>query len=204
MLVLNKPSGVPVHTAKGPHTPLENWFDQLTFGLPKPPTLAHRLDKDTSGCLVLARNPFSAKILGKLFESGRIQKTYLAVVQGCPNPGEGVIDMPLAPQSEKKYLWRVKVDPKGKSAITHYRVLEVLGGVSLVELSPKTGRTHQLRAHMAAIGCPILGDKAYGDPDSHPFLHLHASSITVPLYVKKDPIFIEAPIPSYFEETLQF
>ena len=197
MLVLNKPSGVPVHAGSGKFTPIDVHFEELRFGLPQKPELAHRLDKDTSGCLVLGRHRQALKRLGHLFESGQAEKVYHAVVHGKMPGEEGVIDFPLAPQSKHKTRWWMKVDPAGKPALTHYKVLGSNDQHSYLELRPKTGRTHQLRVHCAAVGCPILGDKIYGVSDGVSTLHLHAYSITLPLYPKKDPITVTAPVPEY-------
>lgn len=197
VLVLNKPSGVPVHAGSGKLIPIDVHFEELRFGLPQKPELAHRLDKDTSGCLVLGRHRQALKRLGHLFESGQAEKVYHAVVHGKMPEAEGVIDLPLAPQSKHKTRWWMKVDASGKPALTHYKVLHTEGQYSYVELRPKTGRTHQLRVHCAAVGCPIFGDKIYGVSDDVSTLHLHAYSIALPLYPKKDPITVIAPLPEY-------
>jgi len=105
ILIINKPSGIPVHKGSGGGVVLEDYFHDLKFGLPNPPTLAHRLDKDTSGCLVLARNKAGAVRMGKLFENDHVQKHYLAVVHGVAALDEGIIDLPLGKQSERKNLW---------------------------------------------------------------------------------------------------
>ncbi|MBN9413466.1 MAG: RNA pseudouridine synthase [Candidatus Paracaedimonas acanthamoebae] len=199
MLVLNKPSGIAVHAGAKKNNSLDAYFKELTFGLPRLPALAHRLDKDTSGCLVLGRHPEALRRLGHLFETNQIQKTYWAIVKGRLSQKEGIIDLPLAPQSEKKYHWWMKVDPEGKSAITHFKVLGETDDTSWLELKPQTGRTHQLRVHCAALGNPILGDRIYGVLEDKSQLHLHAYSIEIPLYYKKPSIEIKAPSPSYME-----
>lgn len=199
ILVLNKPAGIAVHAGAKKSDSLDAYFEELKFGLPRLPALAHRLDKDTSGCLVLGRHPEALRRLGHLFETNQIQKTYWAIVRGTLVEKEGVIDLPLAPQSQKKYHWWMKVDPQGKEAITEYKVLRETEEASWLELKPKTGRTHQLRVHCAAIGHPILGDRIYGNPEEMCPLHLHAYSIEIPLYLKKPSIEIKAPIPSSLE-----
>ncbi len=201
MLVLNKPSGIPVHAGTGKLIPLDRYFDHLRFGLPKAPALAHRLDKDTSGCLVLGRHNEALRRLGKLFTHDHIQKTYWAIVHGQPPQEEGMIDLPLSPQSTRRNLWWMKVDPdNGKPSLTHYRILCTNGTTSWLELTPKTGRTHQLRVHCAAIGCPIIGDKIYGEEKEDSPLCLHAATIEIPLYPKKEAIKVTAPAPQHLAE----
>lgn len=201
ILILNKPSGIAVHSDNKHNNGLDKYLDFLRFGLPRKPELAHRLDKDTSGCLILGRHAQSLKTLGNLFENNKISKTYLAIVEGCPPDEMGIIDAPLAPLSDKKYQWWMKVDVDGKPSVTEYKVLKTIGDKTLLELTPKTGRTHQLRVHCAHIGCPILGDKIYGKGKKD-YLYLHASTLEIPLYPKKDSIKIEAPIPEHFIKEL--
>lgn len=212
ILVLDKPSGIAVHTANGGMNNLERYFPALQFGLPNPPTLGHRLDRGTSGCLVLARHREAARRLGVLFAENRIKKTYWAVVKGDFPTGnysqeEGCIDLPLSKQSESKKHWWMKVDLEGGvSAITDYRVLGRGEGLTWVELSPQTGRTHQLRVHCAALGHPILGDYIYdpeGETSAKDGLHLHARSLEIPLYPKKAPISIEATPPPHMQDALK-
>ncbi len=162
MLVLNKPAGIAVHATGHDKIALDQSFHHVQFGLPNPPALAHRLDRGTSGCLVLGRHRQALIKLGKLFEHKQVQKTYLAVVVGQPAATEGVIDQPIL-KSGQGSLWTLSLDPAGQEAITDYRVLRSNGTLSLLEMSPKTGRTHQLRLHAAfALGCPIVGDPFYG------------------------------------------
>ncbi|HEY8964073.1 MAG TPA: RNA pseudouridine synthase, partial [Alphaproteobacteria bacterium] len=203
MLVIDKPAGIPVHAGPGGGPNIEDGFDSLKFGLPKRPHLAHRLDRDTSGCLVLGRHTKALSRLGKLFESKRIEKTYLAILP-IALEGNGVIDASLA-KVHKWKGWKMKVaepgDEGAQETITDYKVLHSEGGQSLVAFYPKTGRTHQIRVHaLHAFGAAILGDTLYGtDEDKkQPRLYLHASAITLPLYPKKDPITVEAPIPAEF------
>lgn len=212
MLIINKPSGLPVHAGpKGGET-LTDHLESLRFGLPRAPELAHRLDKDTSGCLVLGRHGKALALLGKLFASGAVQKTYIAVTQGAPKADEGRIDQPLAKRSPHRGWWMQTV-PKGSAgaqeAITDYRVLargEGPAGLSVVALWPRTGRTHQLRAHLAHLGCPILGDSIYGGASrlpGGPRLHLHARRVEVPLVHGKPPVAVSAPLPPHMCATLE-
>jgi len=164
--------------------------------------LAHRLDKQTSGCLVMGRHPKAIKRLGHLFMSHQAQKTYIAIVHGTPSELEGIIDIPLAQENEDKRSWRMIGHPEGKETITHYKVLASNETHSLLELSPKTGRTHQLRVHCKLLGHPILGDTIYGDSSGSdaPELYLHASKIVLPFYDKKPPITVSAPLPLCFAQ----
>lgn len=213
MLVINKPFGVPVH--RGPaaadwkNAPdLESAFDVLRFGLPRIPSLAHRLDRDTSGCLVLGRHRKALDRLGRMFKNGTIDKTYLAVIEGRPASDAGEIDLPLAKRDPDRGWW-MKVDPDGLPSLTRWRVLGETADSnaarqSLVELTPVTGRTHQLRVHCAAMGWPIVGDAVYGSAPRQggPGLHLHARSVTIPLYPAKPAIHVEAPPPPHMAEAL--
>ena len=202
ILVLNKPTGMPVHKGRGPFTPLEAYFPQLQFDLPSPPQLAHRLDKDTSGCLVLGRRPEAMRILGKLFTDNKIKKTYLAVVTGTLPALEGSIDLPLAPKSKRRDLWQMQVDLiEGKESKTLYKLLKNIilpqgDPGALVELTPITGRTHQLRVHLAALGSAIYGDPIYGHPATTP-LCLHAARICLPYYRNEPDLVVEAPLPAH-------
>lgn len=204
VLVVNKPPGVAVHAGPSGNPSLEDTFDALRFGRRKPPALAHRLDQDTSGCLVLGRDPNALKRLGRLFSEGKVQKTYWAVTRGRPSEGSGRIDMPLSKTSSADKGWRMIVDPKGKPAVTGFRVLGEYDGLAWLELSPRTGRTHQLRVHCAAAGFPILGDPWYGTAKDRSGtttpLHLHARAIVLPTSESKPPIRVEAPIPESMAE----
>jgi RluA family pseudouridine synthase len=195
MLVIDKPAGVPVHSgpAGGPH--LEHWFPLLRFGLPRPPALAHRLDRDTSGCLVLGRHPKALRRLGALFAEGKIEKLYWAIVAGVPAAAEGRIEVPLRKET-RGTGWRVVGDPDGQRAITDYRVLGSVESRAWLELKPRTGRTHQVRVHCVALGCPVVGDPAYGGPAGER-LQLHARAITIPLYPERPPVVVTAPPPPH-------
>lgn len=201
VLVIDKPAGLPVHAGPGGGDTLERYFPHLRFGLPKPPFLAHRLDRDTSGCLALGRHPKALRRLGRLFSEGRVEKTYWAVVAGAPPAAEGVTEQPLAKVSSRTGGWRMVVDPAGQPAATAWRVLGEADGVTWLELQPKTGRTHQIRVHCAALGCPLLGDPQYGGP-AGTSLHLHARRLVLPLYPNKPPIAVTAPVPPHLLEKL--
>ena len=196
MLVIDKPAGIAVHAGPGGGAHLEHWFPLLRFGLPRPPALAHRLDRDTSGCLILGRHPKALRRLGTLFAEGKIEKVYWAVVQGVPAETEGVIDVPLRKDTSRRIGWRMEIDPAGQRAVTEYRVLGSTEGRSWLELRPKTGRTHQIRVHCASLGCPVVGDPTYGGPAGEQ-LQLHARAISIPLYPSRPSVEVNAPVPSH-------
>ena len=219
MLVINKPAGLAVHPGPGGGRSLEEMFDALRFGLPRPPALAHRLDRDTSGCLVLGRHRKALSRLGRLFAAGRVDKTYWAVVAGGPAEPAGRIELALSKRAPERG-WHMAADPAGQPAVTEYRVLGAGDGLAWLELKPRTGRTHQIRVHCAALGCPVLGDAVYGPAGyggagdsggparataaaaSTP-LHLHARAIALPLYPHKPPVVVEAPPPAHMLAALR-
>jgi tRNA pseudouridine32 synthase / 23S rRNA pseudouridine746 synthase len=203
MLVIDKPVGLPVHRGPKGGTSLEDYFDALRYGLPRAPALAHRLDKDTSGCLVLGRHRKALAHLGLLFKHGKVGKTYWAVVEGKPEADAGAIDLPLGRLDVSRGWW-MKPDPDGQPALTNWKVLGRAGGLSWLALEPVTGRTHQLRVHCAAMGWPIVGDNIYGNAPraGGPAMHLHSRGIVVPLYPKREPIQVTAPAPAHMHERL--
>jgi tRNA pseudouridine32 synthase/23S rRNA pseudouridine746 synthase/23S rRNA pseudouridine1911/1915/1917 synthase len=204
ILVIDKPAGLPVHAGPGGGPNLERMFDALRFGLPKPPALAHRLDRDTSGCLALGRHRKALARLGRLFAAGEVQKTYWAIVVGAPPAPEGRIDLPLRKMT-RKYGWHMAVDEAGQAAITDYRILGRAGDLVWLELRPRTGRTHQIRVHCAALGCPVLGDRTYAGADpahAERPLHLHARALLIPLYPNRPPISVVAPPPAHMRAAL--
>ena len=203
MLIINKPPGIAVHRGPRGGDNLEAHFSTLRFGLLRNPALAHRLDRDTSGCLVLGRHRKALETLGRLFKQGGIEKTYWAIVVGHPDAAEGVIDLPLGRLDPTRGWW-MKVDPLGAPSQTRWRVAGRAAGISWLELKPLTGRTHQLRVHCAAAGWPILGDNVYGGDQTPgpPAFQLHARDITIPLYKNKPPILVAAPPPAHMHERL--
>jgi tRNA pseudouridine32 synthase/23S rRNA pseudouridine746 synthase/23S rRNA pseudouridine1911/1915/1917 synthase len=205
MLIIDKPAGLPVHAGPGGGPNLEQDLDALRFGLPSPPGLAHRLDRDTSGCLVLGRQRKGLSRLGKLFQEGLIEKTYWAIATGIPKDPSGTIDLPLRKVTNRDG-WKMVTDapgqPGAQNAVTDYRVAGTAGNLAWIECKPRTGRTHQIRVHLAAIGAPILGDRQYGRPGERP-LHLLAHAIVVPLYPKKPPVAAQAPVPDHMRAALR-
>ncbi len=202
ILVIDKPAGLAVHAGPSKAPNLEECFDALRYGLPRPPALAHRLDADTSGVLVLGRHPKALSKLGRLFSSRDTEKTYWAVVEGAPPAEEGVFDSPLLKVNTRSG-WSVKVSDKGQTAITRYRVLGRAPGMTWLELKPETGRTHQLRVHCAHAGCPIIADRLYGKAVPGQQLHLHARAIVLPLSKNKPPIRVEASPPQHMFKALE-
>lgn len=195
-IVLDKPAGLPVDRPRDGSLSLENHLQGLTFGFQRWPLPVHRLDRDTSGCLLLARNPKAHKRFQQAFEAGQVEKAYLAVVEGVPQQDSGLIDLPLAKISTRESGWRMRGDPKGKSARTHWRVLDSKSGRSLILFTPETGRTHQIRVHTAeALGAPIVGDIVYGRAGEA--MLLHAWRLAVPR-LSKPPVAAEAPVPESF------
>jgi tRNA pseudouridine32 synthase / 23S rRNA pseudouridine746 synthase len=201
VLVIDKPAGIPVHAGPGGGPNLEHWFPLLRFGLPNPPALAHRLDRDTSGVLMLGRHKKALRRLGTLFAEGRVEKVYWAVVSRVPKESEGRIEAALLKQPRGTVGWRMVVDPQGQHAVTDYRVLGAADGRAWLELRPRTGRTHQIRVHCAALGTPIIGDPAYGGPADYK-LQLHARAISLPLYPAKPPVAVAAPVPPHMRGLL--
>jgi tRNA pseudouridine32 synthase/23S rRNA pseudouridine746 synthase len=195
-MIVDKPAGLGVTTGRDGKLSVENHLDSLRFGFQRHPSTVHRLDRDTSGCLLLARNPKAHKRFGAAFEAGEVEKRYLAVVEGVPQAAAGLIDMPLGKTSTREAGWRIVPDPKGKPARTRWRLLRSEGGRSLIEFRPETGRTHQIRVHAASgLGLPIVGDPVYGKAGPAMLLHARALSLPRP---NKPPIAALSPLPASF------
>ena len=191
LVVLDKPAGLPVHAGPRGGPSVEDWFGQLSRRRTGP-WLAHRLDADTSGCLVIALRRAALIEAQALFAAGRVRKTYWAVVEGEPPGASGVIDAPVAKRS-RPGSWRMAVDPAGQPARTTWRVLGRAAGRTWLELMPQSGRTHQIRVHCAHLGCPLVGDPVYGMAGNER-LHLLARAIALPLI---DPVSATAPPPPH-------
>lgn len=208
IIIINKPSGIPVHAGPKGGPNLEDYLHALKFGLPKSPSLAHRLDRDTSGCLVLGRHPKALRKAGLLFSSGRVEKTYWAVVAGSPRAEEGRISMSLKKETPKGG-WKMIVAKDGQEAVTEYRVMgRSPDGRTWLELKPKTGRTHQIRVHCQWMGCPVVGDQVYGDKNktansADTTLMLHSRGISLPLYPSRAAVTVQAPPPPHMVEALK-
>lgn len=210
VIAINKRPGLAVQGGTSTHLHVDGMLDALQGKYNERPKLVHRLDKDTSGVLLLARSARAANRLMKEFQGRETKKVYWAVVKGVPSPREGKISFPIAKMpgagGEK-----MAVNPEGDKALTIYSTLDTAGlDIALLELQPVTGRTHQLRVHCAAMQTPILGDGKYGGKEAlvqgagvSRKLHLHARAITF-LHPKKGPMTIKAPLPKHMEETLKF
>lgn len=201
VIVVNKPVGVLTHS-KGvmndEFTVAEFFRRYTTHGLEtNRPGIVHRLDRDTSGVIIGARNDETATLLKKQFADRTVKKQYAAVVDGTPKLTKAIIDVPIARNPSAPSTFRV--NPKGKPALTAYDVEATNGRQSLVELKPKTGRTHQLRVHMRYINTPIAGDRIYGSAQSAPRLCLHAHSLELTLPGSHRHTFT-APVPPLFKE----
>ena len=195
-MVIDKPAGLAVHPGSKTAESLENYLEHLRFGFRREPLPVHRLDRDTSGCLLLARNPKAHKRFQRAFEDKAVTKTYVAVLDGVPTAAEGSIDMALGKVSTARDGWRIVPDAKGKPALTHWRTLAVKDGRAVILFSPETGRTHQLRVHASqGLRIPISGDPVYG-AGKGPML-LHALSLSMER-AGKNPIDARAPLPPTF------
>ena len=196
-LIIDKPAGLPVDPPRSGALSLENHLSSLTFGFRRWPVAVHRLDQDTSGCLLLSRNPKAHARFQQAFESGQVRKRYVAILDGLPAEEDGTIDLPLAKRSSVERGWRMVGDPRGKSARTHWRVLDRRDGRALVEFRPETGRTHQIRVHaFEALGVAVVGDPVYGKADAAGMM-LHAIELAMPRAGKEDAA-AQAPWPERF------
>lgn len=217
IIVLNKPHGLAVQGGPGIARHLDGMLDGLRFDSPHRPRLVHRLDRDTSGVLVLARTPGVAAKLAAAFRGRDVRKTYWAVVAGRPAPAEGRIDLPLlryAGARGERSVPAARDDKEAQRAVTDYRTLDHAGQrLAWMELSPVTGRTHQLRVHCVALGTPIVGDLKYHEPDQNGArsaiidglsnkLHLHARALELP-HPAGGLLVVEANLPPHMRDTFK-
>ena len=201
-LVINKPAGLPIDRPRKGGECLEDHLEALKLGFQRAPVAVHRLDTDTSGCLLLARNPKALKRFNKAFEERLVTKTYLAVLTGHPEGESGTIRLKLAKISSEAKGWRMIAAKKGKEAVSHWELVQALGAHSVIRFTPETGRTHQLRIHAyKGLGAPLLGDPVYGSEAQRGKgarrTMLHASSLLVPRE-GKPAIEAHAPLPADF------
>ena len=199
-LVIDKPAGLPVDRPRKGGPCLDDHLERLKLGFQRAPVAVHRLDTDTSGCLLLARNPKALARFNKAFEERLVGKTYLAILAGRPPGTEGKIELALSKISSADKGWRMIPAKKGKPAVSHWELVAELGPHSLIRFRPETGRTHQLRVHaLKGLGAPLLGDPVYGAgpaPGAKRTM-LHAESLTV-TRPGKTPIEARAPLPADF------
>jgi len=205
LLIVNKPIGMIVHPAQGRYTgtlvnALLHHCDQLSdLNTTQRPGIVHRLDKETSGLLVVAKDNKTHAFLAKQFKKSKVKKRYVAIVQGKLEFDEGVVEVPLGRDPNHREKRSVQFGDSAKEAITFYKVLQrVSNRRTLVALFPKTGRMHQLRVHMAYLKHPILGDQKYGQKDAFPRLALHAQSIGFTHPKKKYYVEFSSMIPQEF------
>ena len=195
-IIIDKPAGLPVDAPRDGSISLENHLASLTFGFQRWPLPVHRLDRDTSGCLLLARNPKAHKRFAAAFEAGTVAKRYVAVVDGVPAEADGTIALSLKKVSSEAKGWRMIAAKAGKPAVTHWRKIAERGGRALIAFTPETGRTHQIRVHAEhGLGFGIVGDPVYGNGQG-PML-LHSRFLSVPRG-EKPPAQAIAPLPETF------
>jgi 23S rRNA pseudouridine1911/1915/1917 synthase len=213
ILVIDKPQGLVVHPGNG------NWSGTLLNGVlwhckelqknfPDPsvrPGIVHRLDKETSGVIIVAKNPLAHEFVSNQFRKRRVKKKYIAIVKGMPPEQEGIIETFIERDSHNRKRFTT-TKSRGKMATTYYKLIRGFAGYSLILLLPKTGRTHQLRVHMKSINCPILGDELYGRKDQnfpHTRLLLHAASIVFRVPFEKKKTKFKTEVPKRFKTALK-
>lgn len=202
-IIIDKPSGLPVDPPRDGSLSLANHLDSLKFGFQRWPNAVHRLDRDTSGCLLLSRNPKAHARFQQTFEAGTVVKHYIAVVDGVPEGDAGEITLPLGKFSTEEDGWRMIVDENGKAAHTAWEKLSLIGNRAVLRFIPKTGRTHQIRAHaLYGLGMAIVGDPVYGSGEikpayAAPEMLLHSAFLSIPR-ANKPPVEAKAPLPARF------
>ena len=211
IIVVNKPKGMVVHPANGnPDGTLVNAImaickDSLSgIGGEIRPGIVHRLDKDTSGIIIVAKNDKAHIKLSEQIKDHKVKKTYIALVRGIVKENEATINMPIG-RSEKDRK-KMAVTKKGKEAITHFKVLERYDKYTLLQVNIETGRTHQIRVHLSQIGYPIVGDEVYSNGKNEWNIKgqcLHARSLEFTHPITGETMFLEAKLPDYFENILK-
>ncbi len=211
LLIVNKPAGMVVHPSPGHdsgtlvHAALGHVPDLEGIGGEERPGIVHRLDKETSGLIVIAKNEQSHRWLQEQFKTRKVEKTYLALVDGKPPTPTGRVEAPIGRNTTHRKLMAVVPLEKGREAVSEYRTLESFPNYTLLEVHPLTGRTHQIRVHMAFLGCPVVGDRVYGkrkptlDVDRH-FLHAYKLKIILPN--EKQSRLFEASLPPELNKVL--
>lgn len=213
LVAINKPAGLVVHPSPGHpsgtlvHALLAHCPTLSTMGGTLRPGIVHRLDKDTSGLILIAKHDEAHSHLKSQFKGRAVSKVYLALVEGELTPPRGRVEAPVGRDPHKrKHMRVVSVSEGGREAVTEYRVLEVLEGKTLVEVHPVTGRTHQVRVHLSALGHPVVGDRVYGFRRRQPGLDrqfLHAWKLTFHLPSTAEPITLVAPLPADLRQVLR-
>ena len=211
IIVVNKPKGMVVHPANGnPDGTLVNAIlamckDSLSgIGGEIRPGIVHRLDKDTSGLLIIAKNDVAHMNMSKQIQERKVTKKYIALVRGVVAENEATIDLPIGRSTKDRK--KMAIDPKGKNAVTHFRVLKRYDNYTLLELKIDTGRTHQIRVHMSYIGHPVVGDEVYSNGKNEFGVRgqmLHARYLKFKHPITGEELNLEAPIPEYFEKVLE-
>ena len=212
LMVVNKPAGMVVHPSAGHlsgtlvNAALSHAPGMEGVGGEQRPGVVHRLDKDTSGLILLAKNDLAHRWLQNQFRERKAQKTYLALVDGSPPTPTGRIEAPIGRDPRVRKKMAVVVEGKGREAVSEYRAVERFSAHTLLEVHPITGRTHQIRLHLAFIGCPVAGDTIYGRRHSTLPLDrhfLHAARLTIRLRGEKEPRTFFAPLPQELEAILE-
>lgn len=204
LIVLDKPAGLVVHPGAGNRRGtlvsalLHHGSGLSRTGGMERPGIVHRLDKETSGCLVVAKTDAAHHRLARQFASREVAKTYLALVRGVPRHSSGTVDAPLARHAVQRKKMAVAEAGRGRPAVTEYRVLSSHAGLSLIECRPQTGRTHQIRVHLKHLGCPVVGDPLYGRRENHSRHMLHAWKLSFVHPATGQRLDFEAPPPPGF------
>ncbi len=209
LAVIDKPAGMVVHPAYGHRSGtlvnavLARWPSIAAWGEPERAGIVHRLDKETSGVIVVAKTPEVLEALRALFKERAVEKRYLALVEGTPDTPDGIIDAPIGRDPNQRK--RMAVARDGREAVTEFHVIEQYDEFSLMEVFPKTGRTHQIRVHLAFIGHPVVGDTVYGRRRQRIRMKrhfLHAAAISFPLPGSGEVVTVEAPLPVPLQDIL--